>query len=196
MDYSLQNDPGLLILMKQGDVAAFTELYNRHWKPLYISARNILRTPEAAKDVVQEVFASLWQNKAGLDIQHPKAYLQQAVRFQVFKALRSDKMSSDFYHRLTEASNEIIIENPLLFKELQHIVAELIQSLPEDCRQAFLLSRDQNLSYNQIAERLNVSVKTVEKKMSRSLRYLRIGLGRSPISLFLLMVFTYFQRFF
>lgn len=191
MDYSLQNDPGLIVLVRQGDMAAFTELYNRHWKPLYISARNILRTREAAKDIVQEVFTALWQNKASLDIRHPKAYLQQAVRFQVLKAIRSDKTSADFYHRLAEVSNEMIIENHLLFKELQHVVAELIQSLPEDCRQAFLLSRDQHLSYNQIAERLNVSVKTVEKKMSRSLRYLRTGLGKSAISLYFLMVFTY-----
>lgn len=187
MDYTPQNDQGLLVLMKEGDMAAFTELYNRHWKPLYVSARNLLRTPEVAKDIVQEVFTSLWQNRASLDIRYLKAYLQQAVRFQVLKAIRSDKASADFYHRLTEASTEIIIENHLLFKELQHTVAELIQSLPEDCRQAFLLSRDQHLSYNQIAERLNVSVKTVEKKMSHSLKYIRIGLGKSTISLYLLV---------
>jgi RNA polymerase sigma-70 factor (ECF subfamily) len=195
MDHSLQDDIGLLGLMKQGDVAAFTELYNRHWKSLYISARNVLRVQEAAKDVVQEVFASLWQNKDHLDIKYPKAYLHQAVRFQVLKAIRSDKISADFYHRLTEASNEIIIENHLLFKELQHIVAELVQSLPEDCRQAFLLSREQNLSYNQIAEQLNISVKTVEKKMSRSLRFLRTGLGKSIISLYFQLAFIYLQRF-
>jgi len=195
MNYTLQNDTGLLVLMKQGDEAAFTELYNRHWKPLYVSARNILRTPEAAKDVVQEVFTSLWQNRASLDIRYPKAYLQQAVRFQVLKAIRSDKVSADFYHRLTEASSEMITENHLLFKEFQHTVAELIQSLPEDCRQAFLLSRDQQLSYNQIAERLHVSVKTVEKKMSRSLRYLRIGLDKSSISLYFLVGYSYLLHF-
>ncbi|MHA4806801.1 RNA polymerase sigma factor [Flavitalea flava] len=196
MDLSLQNDLGLLMLMKQGDVAAFTELYNRHWKPLYIAARNVLRTPEGAKDIVQEVFTSLWQNKAHLDIQHPRAYLQQAVRFQVFKAIRSGKTSADFHRRLAMASNEIIIENHLLFKELQHLVADLIQSLPEDCRQAFLLSRDQNLSYNQIAQQLNISVKTVEKKMSRSLKYLRVNLGKSAIFFFFPLLLSWLQRIF
>ena len=192
MDYSLQDDLGLLTLLKQGDVAAFTELYNRYREPLYFSARNVLRQPEIAKDIVQEVFTTLWQSKANLEIRHPKAWLHQAVRFQVLKAIRSDQTDADFYQRLSRVSKDLIVENPLLFKELREIIDGLIEVLPEDCRRAFSLSRDQDLTYPQIAEELNISVKTVEKKMSRSLRSLRIGLKKATISLFFFLLFLHF----
>jgi RNA polymerase sigma-70 factor (ECF subfamily) len=191
MNYSLQDDLGLLTLLKQGDVAAFTELYNRYREPLYFSARNVLRQPDVAKDIVQEVFTTLWQNKANLEIRHPKAWLHQAVRFQVLKAIRSDRTDADFYQRLSRVSNDIIVENPLLFKELRQIIDGLIEILPEDCRRAFSLSREQDLTYPQIAEELNISVKTVEKKMSRSLRSLRIGLKKATISLLFFFLFLH-----
>jgi RNA polymerase sigma-70 factor (ECF subfamily) len=145
-------------------------------------AENILRSPDVSKDIVQEVFTAVWQNRERLHILYPKAYLQQAIRFQVLKAIRSDRTDSEFYKRLAQVSQDMVVENTLSYKELQRTVEELVQSLPDDCRQAFRLSREQNLTYHQIAERLNISVKTVEKKMSQSLRYLRIALHNSEIS--------------
>src|SRR5579859_6335764 len=168
MPYTDYRDSELLLLIKEGDAAAFNVLYNRHWQSLYIAARNVLRAPEIAKDIVQEVFTSLWQKRAELDIAFPKAYLQQAVRFQVLKAIRADKAHTGFYEGLADVSRKMVEENPLIFKELQHILSDLIASLPEDSRLAFQLSREENLTYRQIADYLNVSVKTVEKKISRS----------------------------
>lgn len=181
-NYAAYNDEGLLTFMRQGDVAAFTELYNRHFKSLYTVAENILRSPDVSKDIVQEVFTAVWQNRERLQIMYPKAYLQQAVRFQVLKAIRADKTDSEFYKRLAQVSQDMVVENTFSYKELQRTVDELVQSLPDDCRQAFRLSREQNLTYHQIADKLNISVKTVEKKMSQSLRYLRVALHKSEIS--------------
>lgn len=182
MDYTAYTDLELIMHIKQGDVGAFTELYNRHFNLLYTTANNILRTADISKDIVQEVFVSIWQNREKLDIASPKAYLQQAVRFQVFKAIRADKTDAAFYERLIHVSRKMVVENDLSYKEFQKTVDELIKSLPDDCRQTFLMSREQELTYHQIAQRLNISVKTVEKKMSQALRYLRNGLHNSEIT--------------
>ncbi|MBN8851523.1 MAG: hypothetical protein BGO55_04400 [Sphingobacteriales bacterium 50-39] len=189
MLYTDYTDDQLLPLIREGDAAAFEVLYRRHWQSLYAVAKNILRSSELAKDIVQEVFASFWQRRSDLEIVYPKAYLQQAVRYQVLNAIRADKVDAGFYQRLADTSREIVEENPLIFKELQHVLADLVGSLPEDCRLAFHLSREEELTYNQIADYLNISVKTVEKKMSRSLRFLRSRLDRSAISIIVVLSF-------
>jgi RNA polymerase sigma-70 factor (ECF subfamily) len=189
MLYTDYTDDQLLPLIREGDAVAFDVLYQRHWQALYAVARNILRSTELAKDIVQEVFASFWQRRSDLEIIYPKAYLQQAVRNQVLNAIRANKADDGFYQRLAEVSREIVEENPLIFKELRHILADLIGSLPEDCRMVFHLSREEELTYNQIADYLNISVKTVEKKMSRSLRIIRSRLDRSAISIIVFLTF-------
>lgn len=176
LDYSDHSDHGLLQMLATDDRAAFAELYRRHWKPLFITAANILNDRSTAGDVVQEVFISLWQRRLELKVRSPSAYLQQAVRFQVFKTIRDGRTDTDFQKRLSEVSRDILTEDPLLFKELQHLVEAVIRSLPEDQRTIFRMNRDENLTYKEIADKLGISVKTVEKKMSRSLRHLRSGL--------------------
>lgn len=183
--YDLYQDRELVRLMQHDDAAAFTELYNRHWKSLYYTALSILRQEEVCRDIVQEVFVSVWQRRADVDIEFPKTYLQQATRFQVFKAIHADKASREFYGRLAEVSADIILENPLLYKELEHLVKDILDSLPEDARRAFLMSREEKLTYSEIAVRMDISVKTVEKKMSQTLRVLRKRLGDAMMILFM-----------
>lgn len=175
-DYRDHNDHELLQLLVADDRGAFAELYRRHWKPLFVTAASILQNHSIAGDIVQEVFISVWQRRLELKVRSPSAYLQQAVRFQVFKAIRAGKTDADFQKRLSEVSRDILADDPLLFKELQRLLEAVIRSLPEDQRTIFRMNRDENLTYKEIAGRLGISVKTVEKKMSRSLRHLRSGL--------------------
>src|ERR1700722_1262435 len=121
-EYGVYQDKELVGLMQQDDSAAFTELYDRYWKSLYYTARSILQNEEACRDIVQEVFTSLWQRRGEVDIEFPKTYLQQATRFQVFKAIHAEKAGREFYQRLADVSADIIIENPLLYKELENLV--------------------------------------------------------------------------
>jgi RNA polymerase sigma-70 factor (family 1) len=183
--YSIYQDKELVALLQQDDAGAFTELYNRHWKSLYYTAMSILQNQEAARDIVQDVFTSVWQRRGDVEIEFPKTYLQQATRFQVFKAIHADKASKEFYQRLAGVSADMIIENPLLYKELEHLVRDLLDALPEDARMAFLLNRDEKLTYAQIAVKMEISVKTVEKKMSQTLRHLRKGLSEAMMMLFM-----------
>jgi len=184
--YTIYQDKELIALIHQDNAGAFTELYNRHWKSLYYTAMSILQNPEASRDIVQEVFTSLWQRREQVTIEFPKTYLQQATRFQVFKAIHADKASKEFYQRLASISADMIIDSPLVYKELEHLVRDLLDALPEDARTAFLLNRDEKLTYAQIAHKMDISVKTVEKKISQTLRHLRKGLRETFIMLFMM----------
>jgi RNA polymerase sigma-70 factor (ECF subfamily) len=175
-NYLIHTDDQLLKLLYQSDEGAFAEIYNRYWKPLYTSAHNILQVREAAQDAVQEVFISLWKRRQNIQVDILPSWLHQAVRFQVFKAIRAEKTDQNFFNRLALISKDILFEDPVLFKELETIYKQLIQGLPADEQEIFLMHRDGGLTYKQIAEQKNISVKTVEKKMSHALREIRYGI--------------------
>lgn len=184
--YEERSDSDLLRLLSKGSQVAFTELYNRHWKQLYVTARGILQDHAAAEDIVQDVFVSLWRRREGLEVRSPRAYLQQSVRYRVFKAIREGKTDADFYRRLKEVSRDIMEDSPVVYGELQQLLRRLMDDLPEDQRQIFRMNRDEDLTYKDIADRLGISVKTVEKKISCTLRHFRSGLNDG----FFLLVFT------
>lgn len=189
MPYPNLEDIQLLQLLQKGNEEAFAEVYNRYWKLLYTTARNIIQQEEFAKDAVQEVFIALWQRRMESNIQNLKAYLQQAVRFQILKAIRTQKTDEQFYSRLATVTADIIYENPLLFKEHEVLFREIMSTLPDDCRQIFHLSREEQLTYKQIAGQLNISEKTVEKKMSFCLKHIRQILAQNKLLSATLLLF-------
>jgi RNA polymerase sigma-70 factor (ECF subfamily) len=188
MSYSNLDDLQLLQLVQNENEEAFAEVYNRYWKLLYTTAYSVIQDEYFAKEAVQEVFISLWQRKEGANIQVLKAYLQQAVRFQVLKSIRTQKTDEHFYMRLAAVTADIIYDNPLLFKEQEALLKEIMDALPADCRVVFELSREEHLTYKQIANHLNISEKTVEKKMSICLKYIRQRLEQNKILLVLLLM--------
>lgn len=177
-DYCTYNDEQLITFLSKGDEIAFSKIYDRYWKLLYISAHNILQQKDTAKDIVQEVFLSLWQRRSVVQIECLKGWLLQSVRFQVFKAIRAEKTDNNFYVRFALVSKNIITEDPLLFKEFETIILDTIRSLPIDQQTIFHMNREEGMTYNQIAIEKNISVKTVEKKMSYALRVLRGSLNK------------------
>ncbi|GGH74196.1 RNA polymerase sigma-70 factor (ECF subfamily) [Filimonas zeae] len=190
--YSALDDIRLLHLLQENDEAAFAEMYNRHWEALYATAYNIIRQEAVAKDAVQEVFITLWQRRNEADIQALLPYLKQAVRFQILKAIRAQKADEQFYTRLAAVTVDVMYNNPLLFKENEALFRKIIHSLPDDCRQVFLLSREQQFTYKQIAGWLNISEKTVEKKMTICLKHVKHMLAQSDaltVSVLLIVCF-------
>jgi RNA polymerase sigma-70 factor (family 1) len=174
--HSNHTDEQLVTLLAQSNELAFAEIYDRYWKALYISAHNILQVKEAAQDAVQEVFIALWKRRCDVQIITLRPYLFQAIRFQVFKAIRAEKTDHEFFNRLALISKDILNEDPLLFKELEGIYRQLLQSLSSDEQEIFTLHRDAGHTYKQIADQKNISIKTVEKKMSRALKQMRYGI--------------------
>src|ERR1035437_1828865 len=175
--YNSFTDIELIDLLKSGDESAFTEIYNRYWKLLFKTALNILQDFATAQDITQNIFISLWERRSEANIQTIKPYLLQATRFAVCKAIREHQNDKAFYERLAEITVDIINDNPLLFKEQQALLNRLINGLPENCREAFCLSREENLTYKQIAALKGISEKTVEKRISISLQHIRNGVS-------------------
>lgn len=169
-DYS---DQELVQLIRQGQEDAFTELFRRYWQPLYIKADTILRNPAVSKDIVQEVFLSVWTRRTDLAIQSVKGYLEQAIRFSVFRAIRDSKADLQMQTRLASATADILEDDPMLFKEQQELLEYLIGRLPADWREVFRLSRKDQLSYQEIADRLQVSERAVEYRIAKSLEFFR-----------------------
>lgn len=182
--YSTYTDEQLYELLQGDDQDAFTVIYQRYWKALYQRASAMLSDGQLAQDVVQEVFISLWNRRAEARIEKLQAYLYQAVRFQELKALHRLQSDAAFYDRLASITQDMIDHEPLLYNEMERIIRNVLDRLPEDQRRILRMSREDGLTYRQIAEKLGISIKTVEKKISLSLRAIRKGMdGSFPVLL-------------
>ena len=155
----------------------FDSLFRAYYEPLCNYARVILKDDVAGEDVVQSVFEALW-SKGLNNIDHPKRYLIKAVKFGCFDAIRKRKRSTP----LTDSEqylNEMVddSDDPQIDEELIQKLTFLVAELPEKTRIVFLLSRQSGYTYREIAEELEISIKTVENQMARALRHLRAGLS-------------------
>lgn len=173
--FPLISDLDLLSSIKMDDRKAFETLYKRYAEKLYHSAYNLLRNKEVCEDIVQELFVNLWAKRHQLMIADLPSYLKMATKNRVVSYIRTKKVSLDI--TLVE---DLIVEhfssNPAFEKDIQRILQNNISQLPVKCREVFTLSRIEYLSNKQIAERLNISIKTVENQMTIALRHLRAGL--------------------
>ena len=176
-------DAELLLLLKEDNRNAYDAIYKKYWSKLYISAYNLLRDRMGAEDVVQEVLVQLWLKRSTNTIEILSAYLYGAVRFQVLKAIRDGKARQGLFEdieNLDEAyvlSVENIAEQHLIEQDINRNYERGLAELPEKCREIFLLSRNEYLSNKEIAERLGISLKTVENQMTIALRKLRASMG-------------------
>lgn len=163
--------------MGRGDTKAFRAMYDAYWPVLYTTARNVLKDPGLAEDAVQEVFASIWARRASLAIRTSLgAYLKQAVKYMVFKAINDQRRADS---QPAGAMPDVHAQTPhdiLGLAEFVERYAQALGSLPEKQREVFLMHRDEGLSYTQIAKKLDISPKTVEARMGRVLKALRVYL--------------------
>ncbi|HEU5146584.1 MAG TPA: RNA polymerase sigma-70 factor [Chryseosolibacter sp.] len=185
MDYCVKSDHELLLSFKSGDVRAFDELFNRHWRSLLSLAIKILDDDQKAEDVIQEAFVSLYENARERQIEHPRSYLYQTVRYQCFMQLRAGKISAQHLTRLRKVRSVNNVEEYINATELEDMLNERIEALPEKCREIFYLSRYELLSNKKIAEQLNISQKTVEHQLTKALKKLRLSVDKMAVLAFL-----------
>jgi RNA polymerase sigma-70 factor (family 1) len=182
-------DQQLLDRMRRDDRAAFTELYNRYWDKTFAVALHRLGDEHEAEEVVQEVFLSIWQRRANIELTHTVAtYLSVAAKYRVINHLAKQHRKQQHIDELSlnATETEDTTGNWLAEKELRKLLDQSINQLPEKCRIVFLLSRDENKTYAEIATELNISQKTVEAHMSKALATLRTTMGVSGCVLILL----------
>ncbi len=179
-------DEELLSLLKQRDMAAFTEIYNRYWKLLFNAAYHASNNREESLDICQTLFIWLWENSHVIVLKTTlKGYLYTAVKYKVANMIRNGKIRECLIDDLEAIDPRRYKENELELKELKNFISRLIDELPERCREVFLLSRDEQFSHKEIADQLGIAEKTVDEQISRALKRLRLPLGKLA-SIFLL----------
>lgn len=189
--YVTYTDQELLVLLSQDDKPAFETIYSRYWEELYKTAFFILRDNSACKDIVQDIFVWIWERRNDLEIQSLKAYLKTAVKFKVANYIRSGNIRESFFNELNNAdysASQVTSEEMSEVKELNELIQQAIAHLPEKCREIFRLSRNERLTNQQIAERLGISIKTVENQMTIAIRRIRSEID--PITLSAVLIIS------
>lgn len=168
---SALEDKELLKLSSKNNSKAFEEIFNRYWKRLYTYAYKIYKNSEVCEDVVQEVFISLWNLNKENTILNLEGYLFKAVKYKIANHIRDLKFSTqqlDFIESIPDS----FFDN-LEYEELEKDVFKKIEKLPVKCKKVFKLSREEQKSNAEIAQILNLSIRTVETHISNALKILR-----------------------
>lgn len=174
----MEADQHLIDQIKTGNRLAFNALYLRYWEDLYRFGYAILKDEDQAKDILQDIFFALWRNKETLDIKSVSAYLYTAVRYEVTRALRNGQLTAAHEEFLATLASPHCSEAQLHVADLEDHVKETLNKLPKKSREVFYLSRFKDLSNKEIAQKLNLSQRTVEWHISSALQHLRQSMNR------------------
>ena len=185
--YNMLTDSQLIDFVKSGDQTAYLEIYDRYKGLLQQHAYKRLGDMDEVEDLLQELFIHLWDKRESINLTTSlSGYLFSAVRNRIFNIYHKKQRETTYLDSLQDFINQGVYSTDLLVreKEFTTIIEKEISSLPPRMREVFLLSRNENLTHKQIAERLGTSEQTVSTQIRNSLKLLRVKLG----SLFVLML--------
>jgi len=165
--------------IRQGDKGQFESLFRSSYVSLVRYAKTIIRDHDTAEEIVQDLFVKLWQERQKLKIESSlNGYLFRAVHNRCLHWLDHARVVEKHTREMADRETEKT-ESPveiIQYNELQLKIAKVIETLPERCRQIFCMNRFEGFKYAEIAEKLSVSVKTVEANMGRALKEFRKAL--------------------
>lgn len=171
--------------IRTGEVAPFAEVFTTYHERLCFYAEAYVGSPDAAKEIVSDIFLWIWEHRAQWRVNGSLAsYLYGAVRHRAMDRLKHERRASrahaaalalDYSPGMAEPPASP--EEELHARELALLVEQTISRLPERAREAFLLQRQHGLSYAEIAEVMGISISTVEKHMIRAIQALREALS-------------------
>jgi RNA polymerase sigma-70 factor (ECF subfamily) len=190
-DLHLLHDDELAQLLRKGDEPAFTHIYNHYWDKLYFIAYKLLKDTDAAEEIVQEVFLTLWKKKEVLVIQNINCYLGAMTRYAVYRYLSKEKQFKTKENTLALINAAAITEIDVDNKILLEIITDLSNKLPEKCRLVFQYNKLQDMSLADVAEELNISQKTAEAHLTKALRMIRANMGSATHDLLQVAVILY-----
>jgi RNA polymerase sigma-70 factor (ECF subfamily) len=169
------NERDLQRRIRAGDESAFDIVFRAHYPRLVKMAEWIAGERAAAEEIAQEVMLELWRRRESLQVEQSfGAYLIRATRNRALNHVRHQKIvARELAAATIEPPESPGSDAEMLGVELERVVREAVAALPERCREVFELSRTQGMRYVDIASLLDVSVKTVEKRMGQALSELR-----------------------
>jgi RNA polymerase sigma-70 factor (family 1) len=180
-EYKTISDNELIELLKGSDHSAFNEIYHRYFYLIFTHAYKKLPNEEQAKDIVQDVFASLWfKREVNLPTSNLAGYLYTAVRNKIFDLFAHQQVQSKYLDSLNAyLTTQVNIPTDHLIREnqLKAYIEKEIQALTPKMRLIFEMSRKENLSHKEIAEKLGTTENNVSTQVTTALRILRTKLG-------------------
>ncbi len=165
-------------LVKTGDFKAYETIFKKYYQELYRFAYNYLRDKVPAEEMAQEVFLYIWEKRNQIEIKTTlKTYLYSAVKnkclnYIKYEIPRKHELEESHLAMMTTSQPELYEDN----EKMKRYISEAIDQLPTKCGQIFVLSRNGGLTYEEIAEEMEISIKTVENQMSIALKKLRESL--------------------
>ncbi|HKJ41900.1 MAG TPA: RNA polymerase sigma-70 factor [Sunxiuqinia sp.] len=166
--------------IKEGDEEAFNKAFDLYYNRLCFFTNNLIHDFDLSRSHVQQVFVDLWIKRDQLSIEFSlKSFLFQSARNKALDHLKHRKVEANFVSSTKQYAEEPSFNDQLEEAELNDKISTAIQNLPPKCREIFKLCRFEELKYAEIAERLNISVKTVEMQMSIALKKLRKQLSEA-----------------
>lgn len=179
--YNGYDHSNLLSLLNSGDQRAFEAIYDCFADRLYQYAYSRIRVKETSEEIVQEIFVSLWVRRGSLEITASlDSYLFGAAKHKILSHIRSERVRKKYAAELARFAAERMdnsSEELLELKDLEQTIKERISELPEKCQAVFRMSRMEHEPIQRIAERMNISSRTVENYISQALKHLRVSLG-------------------
>jgi RNA polymerase sigma-70 factor (ECF subfamily) len=166
----------LIITLKAGDLTAFEMLFRTYYQPLCNYAFTFVQDRDEAEEIVQSTFLNIWEKRESLSIHTGvKPYLYAMVRNACLNVIKHEKIKQQhaaMEMAVAERSTESVART-VMASELETKIYQAMDRLPEQCRLIFKLSRFEELKYAEIAQQLNISIKTVENQMGKALRIMR-----------------------
>jgi RNA polymerase sigma-70 factor (ECF subfamily) len=174
------SDSTVINLIREGNGQAFEKIFREYFKSLHAYAYTFMKDNEQAEEIVQNVFCRIWEKREQLKPDGSlKAYLYRAVHNESLNYLKHQKTRAAFtvHHSNIDEPVSVEASEKLMVAELDGHIQQALNDLPQQCRIIFQLSRFENLKYKEIADHLNLSIKTVENQMGKALKILRVKLA-------------------
>ncbi len=174
-----ESEKTLIEQIKLGSERAYHSLFREYYAILSVFAKKYTGDLDSAKDIVQDVFIKIYEQRVQLEIHTSlKSYLYQAVRNHSLNYLKHIQITQKYKSNIHYSTkNDSDWSDKMLEAELEAKVFKIVSTLPKQCQNIFNLSRVQGLKNKEISEQLNISIRTVEKQISNALKALRENLS-------------------
>lgn len=163
--------------IRNGDISAFEKVFREYYAPLTLFANTFVKDKDVAEEIVQDFFFHYWKDREQTRIQTSmKSYFFQSIRNRALKYLRHENVKLKYASQVQNESSPTLETYELdvyELKELESTINNILDKLPPVCSSIFRMNRFEGLKYREIAEKLSISVKTVEANMSKALTAFR-----------------------
>lgn len=175
--YAELSDEDLLILFQEDSEGVFKEIYNRYWSQLYSAAYRRVKLREVSQEIVQDIFTSLWIHRDELHVKTSlTGYLLTAVKYRVLNHFEKEMVRRNYRNLILNMpdQNPNLTEEAVFYEDLTRRLDQEVAQFSPKCKEVFELSRKSYKSNKEIADLMNISVKTVENHLTKALQILRI----------------------